>query len=291
VKPRSSQAAQLEQDYLRRVDAALASRPPDERAETLQNLRAHIDEAIGAGDAPATLTEMAQVIERLGAPESFSSATPPAVLPYAQPASVPRQEAATLLGRVWLGELIQISGLWVPVISFYFCQVVGAIIVGRALTGPGASFSPTLRTVGRLSYGVAAASLGITATLIAAVAVRELAMLSLPLLLVEFVCGIVGSWLFMTMLAEWMQGIGRDDLYRLVRIRRNVSIFVVGPLLLLTGMILAAALRDTLAAGIALLPFHWLLGWYLILRPITLSRRALQAEAVVPGGPAWAAMS
>jgi hypothetical protein len=73
MKPRNAEAARLEADYLARVKAALADREPSEVDEILESLCEHIGEELSevAGDR-VTLVQMANLLERLGPPESYA---------------------------------------------------------------------------------------------------------------------------------------------------------------------------------------------------------------------------
>jgi HAAS len=74
MKPRSSEAARLEADYLARVRSVLAGRDRSEVEEVIESLREHIEEELSSmAAAEVSLVQMANVLERLGPPELFVS--------------------------------------------------------------------------------------------------------------------------------------------------------------------------------------------------------------------------
>ncbi len=74
MKPRSSEAARLEADYLARVRSVLALRDPSEVEEVIESLREHIEEEfLVLADDEISLVQMANVLERLGPPEVYVS--------------------------------------------------------------------------------------------------------------------------------------------------------------------------------------------------------------------------
>jgi len=72
MKPRKSEAARLETDYLARVKRALAGRDASEVEEVVESVTAHIEEELsGDLDGEVSLVQMANVLERLGPPEAY----------------------------------------------------------------------------------------------------------------------------------------------------------------------------------------------------------------------------
>src|SRR5512133_2616510 len=72
MRYRDPEAARIENDYFLRLGTALASCPAEQRNEILQNVREHVELALGEGGT-VTLVEMAGVLQRLGAPESVAA--------------------------------------------------------------------------------------------------------------------------------------------------------------------------------------------------------------------------
>jgi hypothetical protein len=73
MKPRNTEAARLEADYLARVKVAIAGRGPSEVDEILDSLREHIGEELSEiAEDQVSLVQMANVLERLGSPESYA---------------------------------------------------------------------------------------------------------------------------------------------------------------------------------------------------------------------------
>jgi len=96
MKIRTADAQRLEGQYIEQVKAALAGRGASEVAEIMQSVREHIDDALA--DAPGeevSAVAMANVLERLGPPETFAiedegpDAAQPAILPAAPPPIAP----------------------------------------------------------------------------------------------------------------------------------------------------------------------------------------------------------
>lgn len=81
MRSRDPEAARIENEYFLRLGAALARCPAEQRNEILQNVREHVRLALGEG-AAVSLAEMADVLQRLGSPETVAaeaggSAVPP----------------------------------------------------------------------------------------------------------------------------------------------------------------------------------------------------------------------
>ena len=72
MKPRNAEAARLEADYLARIKAALVGREASEVDEIIQSVKEHIEEELsGQPPGEVSLVQMANVLERLGPPESY----------------------------------------------------------------------------------------------------------------------------------------------------------------------------------------------------------------------------
>jgi hypothetical protein len=72
MKPRPPEVERLKNDYLDRVKAALTGREESEIEEILESLREHIDfELTENREEPIGLVQMANVLEKLGPPESY----------------------------------------------------------------------------------------------------------------------------------------------------------------------------------------------------------------------------
>lgn len=94
MKPRSSEAGRLEADYLDRVRSALSGRSPDEIDEIIESLREHIEGELSEfPEGEVSLVQMADVLERLGSPDSYreesKQAAPPPLPPIVNTAPVP----------------------------------------------------------------------------------------------------------------------------------------------------------------------------------------------------------
>jgi hypothetical protein len=101
-------------DYLRRLEAAAATLPPDRRTELVAEIRAHIDDALREAGSADDIT-VRNVLERLGPPEEIVAAA-------IGPIPVPTRTR----GKLEIAALVvlALSGL-VPV----FGWAVGAVLV------------------------------------------------------------------------------------------------------------------------------------------------------------------
>ena len=94
MKPRSIEAGRLEGDYLDRVRSELTDREPSEIDEISESLREHIEEELSElTDEEVSLGHMADVLEKLGSPDSYreepKQAAPPPPLPILHPVPAP----------------------------------------------------------------------------------------------------------------------------------------------------------------------------------------------------------
>lgn len=72
MRKRTVEAARLEQDYFARVRTALAGREMSEVDEVIQSVTEHIEEELSDDlDSEVPLVQMANVLERLGPPETY----------------------------------------------------------------------------------------------------------------------------------------------------------------------------------------------------------------------------
>jgi hypothetical protein len=100
MKPKNAEAERLEADYLTRVKAAIGDREPSEVDEILDSLREHIGEELSeAATDRITLVQMANVLERLGPPESYAEGEGIALTKDASP-GLRTNEARARLSRL-----------------------------------------------------------------------------------------------------------------------------------------------------------------------------------------------
>jgi uncharacterized membrane protein len=72
MKPRNTEAARLEFDYVRRIGDALTGQDKSEIDEVIQSVKEHIEEELSeASGEEVSLVQMANVLERLGPPEDY----------------------------------------------------------------------------------------------------------------------------------------------------------------------------------------------------------------------------
>ena len=80
----------LVDDYLRRLKAAAADLPRERREELVEEIEAHVDEALGEAGADDE-TAVRDVLERLGSPEEIAAAARPPAPRRSAAASRPRR--------------------------------------------------------------------------------------------------------------------------------------------------------------------------------------------------------
>lgn len=167
---RDPEAARIEDDYFLRLGKALSRLPAEQRNEILQNVREHVQLALGAGGV-VTLVEMAQVLQQLGSPEAMAAEAtggsaqpaagpahegnaPPIDLEYAHPAAglTPDQypQAAFILRRLWIATIISSTGVFVPVTGPEIAGLIGSATIAATVLAYRGGVERPLRTVGRL---------------------------------------------------------------------------------------------------------------------------------------------
>jgi Domain of unknown function (DUF4190) len=95
----------LVEDYLRRLDAAASTLPPDRRAELVSEIREHLQEGLRHAGA-ADEVSVRNLLERLGPPEEIvaeaADPAPPASAPVSAPETNSSAVASVVLGALWL---------------------------------------------------------------------------------------------------------------------------------------------------------------------------------------------
>lgn len=284
MKPRTAEAERLEADYLARVRAALGESA--DAAEICRSVREHIEEAVAEfKDLEVSLVQMAQVIERLGPPESYRESAP------AKTRAGDPDAAIRLLDKLWVASLVETVGLHVPIIDFYFCHLIGSLMMVHVLRG---DLPPELKSARRLAF--ATALLTVLAVPVAIVSLYQplAGFLELPAGIGLFVIPLMQYWNLIGGIASLLRtaGAGSVGASLLDSRRTYVAIQVVlFALALITGVVIAAVNLDRksqkLAAagiGLALLPVGWILGTFFILKPISRARRALAGTSPMNEG-------
>jgi Domain of unknown function (DUF4190) len=101
------------EDYLRRLDAAASTLPPDRRAELVSEIRDHLQEGVrqsGTNDEAS----VRNLLERLGPPEDIvtEAAGPMSPAHRSVPAEMNRSAVASLvLGALWLAGIGSVLAL------------------------------------------------------------------------------------------------------------------------------------------------------------------------------------
>lgn len=267
MKPRTPEAERLEADYLARIRTALGEKGD----EICRSVREHIEEAVSEFKGEeVTLVQMAQVIERLGPPEAYrESAT-------GRAAGDP-QAAVRLLDKLWVASLIKTIGLYIPIIDFYFCSLIGNVMMASVLKG---ELSPELRSVRRYAW--------VTAGLIVVAAPAALlslyqplaGLLMLPVGIGLTVVPLMLYWNLIAAVASMAPTIAPSLLgARRTYVGINIVLFALA---LVAGVVIAVVEQNpnsknalTAAVGLALLPLGWILGTIFVLKPISRARQAL----------------
>jgi hypothetical protein len=113
-------AEPLVEDYLRRLDAASQALPHARRAELVGEIRAHIEEALGARDADEAAVR--NVLERLGTPEEIVAAETDGL---AEPAAPGGRETLALV-------VLGLGGVLLPVVGWLTGLIL--VLLSRAWT-------------------------------------------------------------------------------------------------------------------------------------------------------------
>ena len=303
MKTRTPEAAHLEQDYLARLRAMLGGRPAAEAEAILQDVRDHIESALGESAAePVSLTAMAAVFERLGPPETCAAAeesararppSPAPPVPAAGVASAVDGEAwAGVIDRLWWAFLVTTIGLYVPVIEFAFCDIAGIALVLAAVRRLPAGAPDDYRTLA--PHGVIAiVLLLLTSPLIALSHIAPLLALAVvPVAVAAFAWELIVYAKCMGGAAALLEGRGRADLARSVRTSRaiyigsciGVTVFMIG-VVLVVALVTPAGRREgidwptEILSACVMLPIGWVLGAFFALRPLGQVRAALRETA------------
>lgn len=291
MKPRSAEAERLEADYLARVRATLGESV--EAAEIYESVREHIEAAVAEfKDPEVSLVQMAGVIERLGRPESFRESAP------AKPRTGDSEAAVRLLDKLWVASLIKTVGLYVPIIDFYFCHLIGSIMMVHVLQG---DLPPELRSARRLALVTSILTVVVVPAAVLGLYQPLAGILEVPLGIALFVVPLLLYWNLIGGIASLLRASGVVGVAtslldsRRTYVAIQIVLFAVS---LIAGVVVAVANPDrksqqlaVAAIGLALLPLGWILGALFILKPISRARRALAGAAPVSGTSAEGRLS
>ncbi len=304
----NTEATRLQADYIDRLGRALADRNRGDVAEIVQSVQEHIDDAlVEYGDGEVTLVQMAQVLERVGSPESYAredeatrpprpAPAPPPPLPSAEPAarrpeSPPppsyeeRETFAAMLDKVWWAYLVSIIGLYVPLIDVYVCDIIGYGILAYVLAsyaGPGCH---ALGGAGKFAL-VTTVLLLITAPIATASFFAPIVGgLGILVALSVLVVSLVVYWKVFGGTAAFMRRNGYSHIAHSILTARAIYVFLTTGAFILAiavGVVIVTNMRIKHGAQLwwveyAMLPISWLTGWLLVLRPISKARNALRS--------------
>ena len=289
MKPRTPEAERLESDYLARIRAAIGE--SGNAAEICRSVREHIEEAVAEfKSVEVTLVQMAQVIERLGPPEAYRESTSTSSAPA--PRAGDGDASVRLLDKLWLAALIKTVGLYVPVIDFYFCGIIGNVMMAVVLRG---ERSPELASVRRCNWIVALLMIAAVPVAIGSLQEPLVGLLQLPVGIGLFVFTLMAYWNLIGAAASMVRSAGVADLaLSLLGCRRtyvalNIVFFAVSVVIGIVIAVVAGNRREQhfaiMVAGLSLLPVSWILGYFFLLKPLGRARRAL-AGAAAPLKPA-----
>jgi len=140
------------QAYLRQVERALSATLPEERADILQDLQAHIYEALKARTAAPTVADVDAVLAEMPAPESYAESAsgmqaefPPEIPMAPAPTAAPRLDGLAVVALVCplTGVLLAIAALLVRtgtlILVGYLLLLLGLIFGIVSLIRIGAS--------------------------------------------------------------------------------------------------------------------------------------------------------
>jgi hypothetical protein len=306
MKRRQTEADRLELDYLSRVETALAGQP-DARG-IVEDLRDHIEEA--AAEMPGdevSLVQMAQILERLGTPESVAPSRarpspvdaaplPPSNAPTVAGTGVGRStaprvdsdETVRFLDRLWIAYLIGVLGLYIPIIDLHFCELVSLALIaftfGTWLRERPESYRG-IRTLSWWCFGlyIVMCPLGILG-----LATPLASLFNMPVAIGSLVIGLVIYWKVMTGTAELVRDGGSPSVSgKILRTRQiyiiiNAFIFfasiVTGVIIGLAGASRSDLIMANLIIPLIVLPIGWVVGYFFVLRPIRDARDALSSN-------------
>lgn len=291
-KPRSIEATRLEGDYLARLRSALRYVSESEATEIHDNVTEHIRAAVDELHSDeVSLSQMAAILEELGSPESLivepdeietpvpdlfdSPADEPEIPPV--PVSASASGAVEFLDRLFAGYLIAIAGLYVPFIDLYLCSIIGYGVIFLALKK-----APTPEIAAGSPWALVAliSIFSICPITLLSYASDAFGLLGLPAFLGLIVSDIILFWILFGGMADWIERRGLSELAtktRNLRMIYLVTSLLVAVVLLPVGMIAAVENNGNVpvVVGFALLPVGWVVGWFLVLRPIRRIRQAI----------------
>jgi uncharacterized membrane protein len=308
MKARSSEAARLEADYMTRLKAALGHLSASEKNDILQEIAQHIEDSCEEfAESEISLSQMAQILDRLGAPQVVASAAAAsgsrsrsevnsgAECPENKGWEKDRKRYAELLQKLWFGHLTVVLGIYIPGVNFYVSSMVGLGIL---------SYFSGIREVSRIKIFRRIRWAALIAALLCPVSLINnpvvwhaypATMLLAPLgMLRGFLVWLV-YWSTLTGCAECLELDGQNQLAATIRTKRNLYIFicVVGKILMMSsamilGLVYARMnmklpfdLKDAEQywwTGLLFLPLQWLLGWIFVLDPIKQTQRILAGK-------------
>jgi len=299
MKPRNEEAARLEKDYLDRLRGILADHP--HAGGIVESVAEHIEEAAGEISSPEiSLVQMAQILERLGPPESFVPPDQRSPLEEesgagSAPAPVRNglvSEAAVLLDRIWLGNLVGVVGLFVPLVDLLICELISCVMLALAFGRWAYDRPASFRTLGSLCWWCCGVTLLLCPLGLLSLAVPVTGILSLPIGIAHLILALVIYWKTMTGTADLVSEAGALDLSKYLLKMRDIYIwvsialvvviiavaFVVGVLIGLSsgGQGRKEGMIVELITPVCMLPIGWVLGWFFILRPLDMARRYLR---------------
>lgn len=297
MKPRTPEAARLEADYLARVRQTLGSRRG--AAEIAQSVAEHIEEAVAEfKDLEVSLVQMAQVVERLGAPESYADGGPGQPGAAGELSADARRRVASLLDKVWMASLITTVGLFVPFIDFYVCTLIGYGMLAVVLRNRD-GLPEEFRTLSRFSKIIAVAAVLNVPLAVAGFFEPKAAFLTLPTEALLVVLPLVVSWRLLGGIASFLRTARQDALASATLDARRIFItleILLTAIAVVVGAVIAVARMggsgrhhevsselNVAAAGLAMLPLNWVLSSFFLLRPISRARQALAEPSVAPG--------
>ena len=301
---RSIEANRLQEDYLDRLHRVLRHLPVDQATEIELNVADHIARSLADETEEISLTRMAQVLEELGPPEdmveddSFRSTNgsplpppPPSSSPPsgANSADVPQLDRTVveeLLGKVVASYVIIIAGLYIPVIDFMFCVIIGYFLLGKLLAKGNSREAALLRPIADWARITALISLIASILGVGIQFSPFVAFLALPVSLAMFGFSLVTDWKVLGTSAIIADRIGASALAQ--SCRRAQILWLVCYLGLLglgtiLGVVMGLAGQTKVPLGVHMLmmlivlPISWLLGGLILIRPIWMVRSALRS--------------
>ncbi|GEM_PF-3748296 len=278
--PRSAEAERLEADYLKRLKQVLTRLPNELSVDIFENVNNHISAALAGYSGEVSLSQMAQVLEELGPPESFVEEE----APPSQPPPIPemnhanndsRQELSESLHLLYTASIILVIGIWIPLIDLYLFDIIACFLISKIV------LSPAHKRLDMIDLGSSAKICAWSLVGLFVFSVLEAlsplwGLIGLPFAIASLVYSLVMMWQIYAGLKRICQQVELSSFSTRIEKARN-TYFTFLIISISIGILLAAIV--TLSSptnsevsievmSLLLLPVNWFFGWMFFLKPL-----------------------